>query len=442
MLFGTGQSIFPVYHKQRFGLFGQDGEEHMFRIGGLQSLGLSKISDQTRSTEFGSPRAALNRLKNDVKMNLARAAGVDLRQARIGGIAAGEGLMALGGGKRSIDHLLQTLLELHRQFGEDSGTSLADSLTKMGHFELLQVYKNLRSNSSILSAISQTHGNPSELHDFAESISNLVTVHVRMRDMQADDIKPKPFELHAAKNSAIVETLHRHAIVTAVYAATRIKLMGGQVPQRAASPGKPEPADILEFFRKHSAICSSAEFWSHSSIYNHYEPLGLLVATNELLRLAAKVDQRGTINTDDIEAIRNTLKTAPGNELPKEIDKDLKALKAIRDPKTALFELAKIVANYYVEERESADDPFSSGKSSLLNLQGSGRTQMEKELAPAHASANTRALIGAMETGFKDFVKTIGFERSWIVAPIEAIATSEVKPPPAPDGAHSGLADS
>ncbi len=89
----------------------------MFRIGNRGSLNLTKVN-QGVSSKIDSPRSALNRFKNDLKINLARLKGVDLRTARTGGLADGEGLTPLGGGKLGIDRVLQQLMDSHQRFAQ------------------------------------------------------------------------------------------------------------------------------------------------------------------------------------------------------------------------------------------------------------------------------------------------------------------------------------
>jgi hypothetical protein len=388
----------------------------MFRIGDRGSLNLTKVN-QGVSSKIDSPRSALNRFKNDLKINLARLKGVDLRTARTGGLADGEGLTPLGGGRRSIDQVLQELLELHQQFGKDAGESLADSLTKMSDPELLQVYKNLNNNSGILSAIIQSHGKASEFYVFAEGVLNLVTNTVRQREMSAHDIKPKPFDLHDPKSRAIVETLHHHATAPAraAHAATqKLTILGG---------GKPEPRELLKLFQDHRAVFSSTLLWSSDRFKDNYEALGLALAITELRRIAGKVDQTGRIDADDVNAIRSALKTAREEQLPGLVTDKLAALKTTSDdPGRVLFDLARIVADHYVEIQPPSDEFSFFGETARLNLQGQGRADLEKGLAVAYAQRNARALVEVLEQGFVDFVKTNAFERRVILEPLEMIA--------------------
>jgi hypothetical protein len=385
----------------------------MFRIGDRGSLNLTKVN-QGVSSKIDSPRSALNRFKNDLKINLARLKGVDLRTARTGGLADGEGLTPLGGGKLGIDRVLQQLMDSHQRFAEDEGKSLTDSLTKMSDPELLQVYKNLNNNSGILSAIIQSHGKASEFYVFAEVVLNLVTNTVRQREMSAHDIKPKPFDLHDPKSRAIVETLHHHARRAAHAATQNLTILGG---------GKPEPRELLKLFQDHRAVFSSTLLWSSDRFKDNYEALGLALAITELRRIAGKVDQTGRIDADDVNAIRSALKTAREEQLPGLVTDKLAALKTTSDdPGRVLFDLARIVADHYVEIQPPCDEFSFFGETARLNLQGQGRADLEKGLAVAYAQRNARALVEVLEQGFVDFVKTNAFERRVILEPLEMIA--------------------
>jgi hypothetical protein len=383
----------------------------MFRIGDRGSLNLTKVNQRAFS-KIDSPRSALNRFKNDLKINLARLKGVDLRTARTGGLATGEGLTPLGGGKLGIDHVLQQLMDSHQRFAEDEGKSLTDSLTKMSDPELLQVYKNLNNNSGILSAIIQSHGKASEFYVFAEGVLNLVTNTVRQRGMSADDIKPRPFDLHDPKRRAIVETLHHHATRAAHEATQNMTILGGD---------KPEPRELLKLFQDHRAVFSSTLLWSSDRFKDNYEALGLALAITELRRIAGKVDQTGRIDVDDVNAIRSALKTAREEQLPGLVTDRLATLKTSGDAGRMLFDLARIVADHYVE-MQPPSDAFSFGETARLNLQGQGRADLEKGLAVAYDQQNARALLEVLEQGFVDFVKTNEFKRRVILEPLEMIA--------------------
>ena len=79
----------------------------------------------------------------------------------------------------------------------------------MTNAELVQVYKNVKRNASVFSAIAQTHGNPSALYDYATKIAGELTDKMRARDIRADDIAPKPFDLDDEQNEEAVRTLGR-----------------------------------------------------------------------------------------------------------------------------------------------------------------------------------------------------------------------------------------
>src|SRR5262245_16210360 len=161
--------------------------------------------NRRRADAIGAPRKRA--WKPGGKPTLANGKRVDLGKVRSEKLVTGKGLSALARDKLGHKQVLQQLLEAHRQFKKDAAESLVSSLTEMSHRQLAQVYRNLKDNSSILSAISQTHGDTSDLFVFAEGILNLVTNTVRQRDMSADDIKPKPFDVHVPENNAITKTL-------------------------------------------------------------------------------------------------------------------------------------------------------------------------------------------------------------------------------------------
>jgi hypothetical protein len=383
---------------------GKTGGEDMPRIGDHRNL--PQVNQQPRANATSAPRKRAWR--SGVKPTLANGKPVELRKVRIGGLAAGQGLSALARNKLGHAEVLQQLIKAHQQFKKDAAESLVLSLEEMSNRQLLLVYRNLNDNSSILSRISQTHSNPAELRDFAEAVFSLVTNTVRQKGMEADDIKPERFDLSASENQTILETLRARE------AAQNIPVLSG----------KPDPKGLLHLFQEHAAICSSTEFWSYPDVYRHYEPLGLLVAISELQRLKAKDDP---IDANDVKAIRNALKTAPHFNLPDEFEQRLTELDTSDD--LVLFNLAKVVADYYVELRES-DDAFTFGMSSLLNLQGGHRAGMEDLLKGAYATKDAGRLIEGLEKGFADFVKTNGVVKSWVVEPLAALARGEAPPPP------------
>src|SRR5262249_10521227 len=79
--------------------------------------------------------------------------------------------------------------------------------------ELVQVYRNIKRNASLLSAIDQTHGNPSELFDFAAEVAHELTAAVRAKKIWAEDIGPKPFNLDDERNEELVRTLGRELLL-------------------------------------------------------------------------------------------------------------------------------------------------------------------------------------------------------------------------------------
>ena len=73
--------------------------------------------------------------------------------------------------------------------------------------ELVQVYKNVKRNASVFSAIAQTHGNPSALYDYATKLAGELTAKMRARDIRAENIAPKPFDLADEQSEELVKAL-------------------------------------------------------------------------------------------------------------------------------------------------------------------------------------------------------------------------------------------
>ena len=112
------------------------------------------------------------------------------------------GLRGLAGvkltGSHGVEAVLGQLLEYRR-----TGQPIAE----LSDLELVQVYKNVKRNASLLIAIAEIHGNPSELHDFATGVARDLTAEMHKRGMRADEIKPKPFDMTHPDNADIVATL-------------------------------------------------------------------------------------------------------------------------------------------------------------------------------------------------------------------------------------------
>jgi hypothetical protein len=174
----------------------------------------SQPTDVTRPERSGNspePRAkgsALRRLKTDVQIRFVKTAyGGDLRiRSARGKSVDGTGLNGLAGNKRSgsegaRDVLLQLIECQHCDWKKQIGVMIKE--------QLLQSYKNVKHHSAVLSAIEQTHGNPSELYDLARKIADTLTQAVRDKGMRADDIVPKPFDLSDPNNEEMINGLRR-----------------------------------------------------------------------------------------------------------------------------------------------------------------------------------------------------------------------------------------
>jgi hypothetical protein len=172
------------------------------------------VTRPERSDKSPEPRAqgsVLRRLKTDIQIRFVKTAyGGDLRiRSARGKSVDGTGLNGLAGNKRSGSEGAKDVL---RQLIECRHCDWKEQIGEMSDVQLLQTYKNVKHNSAVLSAIAQTHGNPSELYDFARKIADTVTQAVRDRGMRADDIVPKPFDRLAEKNEGLVEILGRELL--------------------------------------------------------------------------------------------------------------------------------------------------------------------------------------------------------------------------------------
>jgi hypothetical protein len=301
---------------------------------------------------------------------------------------------------------------LQQQFGKDAGESLADSLNTMGDLELLQVYKNLRNNSSILSAISQTHGNPSELYDFAQKISDLITVHVRMRDMKADDIKPKPFNLDDERNGELVKILRALDAGPALSAAQDLSLFGR---------GLPEPGKLFDLMENHFATCSSDEFWSQVSVQSQYEFFGLSMNIAHLKMLAARIAGGGTITGADLDVLQRLLKDSDGKPNT-ELAADVTRIDTKIEPQKVLYRMAAIVRQYYFGERQLYD--WGTQQHYTGRLVNPSRDAVQ-DLAKLEAANNVSALISALEDVFRNSIGDTDFTKHLVVQSFKAVVAPE-----------------
>src|SRR5262245_61505684 len=172
------------------------------------------VTRPERSGKSPEPRAqgsVLRRLKTDVQIRIVKTAyGGDLRiRSARGKSVDGTGLNGLAGNKRSGSEGAKDVL---RQLIECQHCDWKKQIGGMTKDQLLQTYKNVKHHSAVLSAIEQTHGNPSALYDLARKIADTVTQAVRDKGMRADDIVPKPFDRIAEKNEGLVEILGRELL--------------------------------------------------------------------------------------------------------------------------------------------------------------------------------------------------------------------------------------
>src|SRR4051794_9490410 len=185
-----------------------DRGERMTRIDiGRKNLAIAgTAADGPQRPEPRARGGRLNRWKADLTINLLNVRGGDLRtNSARGKPVESEGLHGLAGIKlsdsRGAKAVLDQLLECKK-----SGKPVDDLVRNLTDAELVQVYKNVKRNASVFSAIAQTHGNPSELYDYATKIAGELTDTMRARDIRADDIAPKPFDQEAEQNEGLVRT--------------------------------------------------------------------------------------------------------------------------------------------------------------------------------------------------------------------------------------------
>ena len=176
--------------------------------GRLQPVGVTRAERGGNAPEPRAKGSALKRLKTDVQIRLIKTAyGGDLRiRSARGRSIDGTGLNGLAGNRRSgsegAKDVLGQLIECqHCDWEKQIGDMTKD--------QLLQTYKNVKKHSALLSAIEQTHGNPSALHDHASKIAETLTRAVRDRGLRADGIVPKPFDRSDPSNEEMSNVLCR-----------------------------------------------------------------------------------------------------------------------------------------------------------------------------------------------------------------------------------------
>ena len=105
-------------------------------------------------------------------------------------------LLPLAGEHVDVQSVLDRLLE-YQQSRDDRWMQ---SLPLLSKGEISRICDNLDRNGGFLSAISQTHGNPSALHDFATGFVGLLLVEATKHEM-TKSIEPKPFDLTTRRTS-------------------------------------------------------------------------------------------------------------------------------------------------------------------------------------------------------------------------------------------------
>jgi hypothetical protein len=494
-----------------------------------------------RSANSPEPRAkgsAWNRFKTDLKISLVKNVYSDLRTPSARGKAVrSDGLYGLAGGKLSAslgaNAVLEQLLDCRA-----NGNAWKKALYEMEDIELLQTYKNVKHNSAVLSAIEQTHGNPSALHDFAKEVADAITQAVRDKGMRADDIVPKPFDPFDKKDEELVGALCRdlfrplltdpelsaeglldqiivlhksnsdvwltwlpelsneelrqicntiarsssllsairhgyghpskfddfahgfalvfkteaerrklhipdmepkalepddpkdHNLVRTVLARDAALALADAraLPSAAKDSPKPVPGRVLDLFEQHFAVCSSVEFWSQNDAWRSYEPLGLAASIALLRQLSARLDAGGKITSEDIAMLKRLLRD---DRSPSEAYAAKASTIHLGDnQKETLFQMSKLVAEYYIEPRE-IPDPITGDTNIdlLLNLQGPARQNAENGVSDALAAKNPGAgaakLLATLEQAFTDYVHISSFDRFAVIERFTTMAEPE-----------------
>ena len=240
------------------------------------------------------------------------------------------------------------------QAGDDRWMQL---LSFLGDSDISQICDNIRSNSGLLSAISQTHGNPSALHGFTTGFVGVLMAEAEKRHLPSRS-NPSPSHWTTRRTShwsggsarltpALLYRLHRICPLT----------------------GRTLDANgLFDFMGAHFATCSSDDFWSLHDVKSQYEFFGLSLNIAHLQMLAARIAGGGTITEADIHMLARLLKDSEGKPdagLAGEIAKiDTKA-----DPPQVLDRMAAIVRDYYFGERDLFD-PGMQGipQGKLVNL--------------------------------------------------------------------------
>ena len=202
-------------------------------------------------------------------------------------------LLPLAGEHVDVQSVLDRLLE-YQQSRDDRWMQ---SLPLLSKGEISRICDNLDRNGGFLSAISQTHGNPSALHDFAAGFVGLLLVEATKHEM-TKSIEPKPFDLNDPENKPMIRSLC--ALDAGPALATALEL---------PTPGRtPDASKLFALMRNHFATCSSDDFWSLSGVTSQYELFGLSINIAFLQILAARVAGGGKLTDADIHMLARLLK--------------------------------------------------------------------------------------------------------------------------------------
>jgi hypothetical protein len=398
----------------------------------FRALGFDKTTRTAPTSDPPSPRA-WKRLKADIKLGVAQIAGVDLRNVRreesrekriewsgLRGLA-GAKLTGNYGGSYGAKAVLDQLLEFR-----SSGQPTKNALTDLSDLELVQVYKNIKRNSSILSAIEQLHGDPSRLLDFANGVIGELTNDMRRRGMRAETIEPKDFDIKHDHNADIAHLLKQ--ILPKEEAAL---LSAMALPLRDPSAVtqldvKPQPTAFLELVAEHRDVFASKEFWSKRIARGNAEVFGLALSIAHLRELAVGVQDGRKITEEDRESLSSYLQTGTGKP-DSEFAGRMKGVDLSNKPSDALFEMASIVANYFLEMREQDDGLGITAVFAFVNLLGAARAETDKRLLTAHDSGDPAQVITTLDYGIHAYMTTNGFYEAHIIEPLREI----IRPPEA-----------
>jgi hypothetical protein len=285
------------------------------------------------------------------------------------------------------------------------------SLPYLSNGEIGQICDNIRSNSALLSAISQTHGNPSQLYGFASGFVGILMAEAEKRHVPSA-LELKSFTLDDPAKQDLVKILRAVDAAPALSAAQDLPTDGSDRPQ----------ADkLFDLMEHHFATCSSDEFWSQDSVRGQYEFFGLSMNIAHLKMLAARIAGGGAIAGADLDMLKRLLKDSdgrPNTELAGVISKiDTEA-----EPQEVLRDLAAIVRQYYFGERQLFDGgtrEYYKGK--LLNLnRGAGKVLTDLETAN-----EAGAMIAALEAAFGHSILGTDFTQKLVARSFETIAAPE-----------------